>query len=217
MLSAIGVSGPLIEPVQLPVEVADPPPADIEAARARFLVGRLPLVLVVGSHEPRKNHLAVLHAAELSWREGIEFSLSFVGGNSWGSDSFSRRLADLQRAGRLVDSESRLSDGRLWSVYRLARFTVFPSLNEGFGLPVAESLAAGTPAITSNFGSMLEIAADGGALTVDPHDDHAIAAAMRTLLADDVVHEQLCAQARDRPVRTWDDYAREVWHLLVES
>jgi glycosyltransferase involved in cell wall biosynthesis len=217
MLSAIGVGGPLIEPVQLPVEVEDPLPADFEAARTRFLVGRLPLVLVVGSHEPRKNHLAVLHAAELLWREGMEFSLSFVGGNSWGGDSFSRRLADLQRAGRLVDSESRLSDGRLWSVYRLARFTVFPSFNEGFGLPVAESLAAGTPAITSNFGSMLEIAADGGALTIDPHDDRAIAEAMRTLLVDDVIHEQLCAQARDRPVRTWDDYAREVWHLLVES
>lgn len=217
MLSAIGMSGPRIEAVQLPVEVAEPSPADVEAARSRFLVGRLPLVLVVGSHEPRKNHLAVLHAAELLWREGAQFSLSFVGGNAWGSDSFSQRLADLQRAGRLVDSESRLSDGRLWAVYRLARCTVFPSLNEGFGLPVAESLAAGTPAITSNFGSMLEIAADGGALTVDPHDDHAIAAAIRTLLFDDVVHDRLSAQALSRPVRTWDDYASEVWDLLVEQ
>ena len=216
MLSAIGVTGPRIEPVQLPVEVAEPTAADVEAARARFLVGRLPLVLVVGSHEPRKNHLAVLHAAELLWREGVQFSLSFVGGNSWSSDSFSRRLADLQREGRPVDSESRLSDGRLWASYRLARCTVFPSLNEGFGLPVAESLAAGTPAITSNFGSMLEIAAEGGALTVDPHDDHAIAVALRTLLVDDVVHARLTAEARGRPVRTWDDYAREVWHLLVE-
>jgi glycosyltransferase involved in cell wall biosynthesis len=217
MLSAIGVAGPRIEPVQLPIEVAEPAPADVEAARARFLIGRLPLVLVVGSHEPRKNHLAVLHAAELLWREGLQFSLSFVGGNAWGSDSFSRRLADLQRAGRPVDSESRLSDGRLWASYRLARCTVFPSLNEGFGLPVAESLAAGVPAITSNFGSMLEIAADGGALTVDPHDDHAIAAAMRTLLVDDVVHARLSAQALNRPTRTWDDYAREVWSLLVEG
>jgi glycosyltransferase involved in cell wall biosynthesis len=217
MLSAIGLTGPRIEPVPLPVEVAEPTPADVEAARARFLVGWLPLVLVVGSHEPRKNHLAVLHAAELLWREGLQFSLSFVGGNSWGSDAFSRRLADLQRGGRPVDSESRLSDGRLWASYRLARCTVFPSLNEGFGLPVAESLAAGTPAITSNFGSMLEIAAEGGALTVDPHDDHAIAAAMRTLLVDEVVHSSLSAQALDRPVRTWDDYAREVWNLLVES
>jgi glycosyltransferase involved in cell wall biosynthesis len=217
MLSAIGVTGPHIEPIPLPVEVAEPSPADVEAARSRFLVGRLPLVLVVGSHEPRKNHLAVLHAAELLWREGAQFSLSFVGGNAWGSDSFSHRLADLQRAGRLVDSESRLSDGRLWSVYRLARCTVFPSLNEGFGLPVAESLAVGTPAITSNFGSMLEIAADGGALTVDPHDDHAIAAAIRTLLFDDAVHDRLSAQALNRPVRTWDDYASEVWDLLVEQ
>ena len=217
MLSAIGATGPRIEPVQLPVEVAEPTPTDVEAARARFLVGWLPLVLVVGSHEPRKNHHAVLHAAELLWREGVEFSLSFVGGNSWSSDSFSRRLADLQRVGRHVDSESRLSDGRLWAAYRLARCTVFPSLNEGFGLPVAESLAVGTPAITSNFGSMLEIASDGGALTVDPHDDHAIAAAMRTLLVDNVVHDRLSAEARGRPVRTWDDYAREVWNLLVVS
>jgi len=217
MLSATGIAGPRIEPVQLPVEVAEPTPEDIEAARARFVIGWLPLVLVVGSHEPRKNHLAVLHAAELLWREGVEFSLSFVGGNAWGSDAFSRRLADLQRMGRPVDSESRLSDGRLWASYRLARCTVFPSLNEGFGLPVAESLAVGTPAITSGFGSMLEIAADGGALTVDPHDDHAIAAAMRTLLVDDSVHDRLAAQALNRPVRTWDDYAHEVWDLLVES
>jgi glycosyltransferase involved in cell wall biosynthesis len=217
MLSAIGVTGPRIEPVQLPVEVAEPTPEDMAAATARFRIGRLPLVLVVGSHEPRKNHLAVLHAAELLWREGVQFNLSFVGWNSWGSDSFSRRLADLQRAGRPVDSESRLSDGRLWASYRLARCTVFPSLNEGFGLPVAESLAAGTPAITSNFGSMLEIAADGGALTVDPHDDHAIATAMRTLLMDDAVHDRLSAQALNRPVRTWDDYAGEVWKVLVES
>jgi glycosyltransferase involved in cell wall biosynthesis len=217
MLTAIGVQGPRIEPVQLPVEVAEANTEDVAAARARFLVGWLPLVLVVGSHEPRKNHLAVLHAAELLWRDGVEFSLSFVGGNSWGSDSFRQRLADLQRVGRPVDSESRLSDGRLWASYRLARCTVFPSLNEGFGLPVAESLAAGTPVVTSNFGSMLEIAADGGALTVDPHDDHAIAAAMRSLLVDDVVHDRLTDEARGRPVRTWDDYAAEVWKLLVET
>ncbi|WP_024287605.1 glycosyltransferase [Cellulomonas sp. KRMCY2] len=215
MLSAIGLPGPRIEAVQLPVEVAAPTDEDLRAAQARFMVGRLPLVLVVGSHEPRKNHLAVLHAAELLWRDGLQFSLSFVGGNSWGGEAFTRRLADLQRMGRPVDSESRLSDGRLWAAYRLARFTVFPSLNEGFGLPVAESLAAGTPAITSDFGSMLEIATEGGALTVDPHDDHAIAEAMRRLLTDDTLHAQLTRDAADRPVRTWDDYAADAWDFLT--
>jgi glycosyltransferase involved in cell wall biosynthesis len=217
MLSAIGLSGPAIASVPLPVEGEEPTDEDLAAARARFLVGPLPLVLVVGSHEPRKNHLTVLHAAELLWREGLRFSLSFVGGNSWGSDTFSRRLAELQRIGRPVDTESRLPDGQLWAAYRLARCTVFPSLNEGFGLPVAESLAAGTPAITSDFGSMLELAADGGALTIDPHDDHALATAVRQLLTDDPLHERLQRAALARPPRTWDMYADEVWNFLVEN
>ncbi|MCU1431584.1 MAG: glycosyltransferase family 1 protein [Actinotalea sp.] len=214
-LSAIGVTGPQIEPVHLPVEVAEPSEQDTEAARRRFIVGRLPLVLVVGSHEPRKNHLAVLHAAELLWREGMQFSLSFVGGNSWGSEGFTRTLADVQRAGRPVDTESRLSDGQLWAAYRLARCTVFPSLNEGFGLPVAESLAAGTPALTSAFGSMLELAAEGGTVTVDPRDDRAIAEALRSLLEDEALHVRLSTEARRRPPRGWDTYAAELWAFLT--
>ncbi|WP_028046884.1 glycosyltransferase [Cellulomonas sp. URHE0023] len=214
-LPAIGLDGPEVGAVVLPVEVGDRATWDVDAAVSRFQVGTLPLVLVVGSHEPRKNHLAVLHAAELLWREGHEFSLSFVGGNAWGSDAFVAKLAAAQRAGRPVDTESRLSDARLWAAYSLARFTVFPSLNEGFGLPVAESLAVGTPVITSAFGSMLEIAKEGGALVVDPRDDVAIADAMRELLSNDGTLERLREEAARRPGRTWDQYAGEVWQFLT--
>jgi glycosyltransferase involved in cell wall biosynthesis len=216
-LSAIGVEGPRIVPVLLPVEIPDADPESAVEAGIRFRVGRLPIVLVVGSHEPRKNHLAVLHAAELLWREGVQFSLSFVGGGAWGGDAFSRRILDLQRIGRPVDTESKLSDRLLWEAYRLAHITVFPSFNEGFGLPLAESLAAGVPAVTSNFGSMREIAEDGGALMVDPHDDRALTDAIRTLLTDRDEHARLAAQARARAQhpRTWDDYAAEVWTALV--
>ncbi|MCC2308727.1 glycosyltransferase [Cellulomonas chengniuliangii] len=215
MLGAIGVAGPEVRAVQLPVEIGETTDADIAAARDRFLVGGLPLVLVVGSHEPRKNHLAVLHAAELLWREGVEFTLTFVGGNSWGGEEFANRLAAMQREGRAVDAVHRLSDAHLWGAYRLARCTIFPSVNEGFGLPVAESLAAGTPAITSAFGSMLEIASEGGALTVDPHDDHQLADALRALLLQDELHDSLVRAAKARPERTWDTYARELWDFLV--
>lgn len=216
-LSAIGVEGPQIQPISLPVEIPDHDPLAAAEADVRFRVADLPLVLVVGSHEPRKNHLAVLHAAEILWREGHRFSLSFVGGGAWGGDAFDLRIAELQRIGRPVDTESKLSDRLLWAAYRMARFTVFPSLNEGFGLPLAESLAAGVPAVTSNFGSMREIAEDGGALMVDPHDDHALTSAMRTLLTDDAVHARLTAEARARAAhpRTWDDYAAEVWNALA--
>lgn len=214
MLPQIGIQGPRVTACLLPNE-GTPPAADVVARAAdRLLVGDLPMVFVVGSHEPRKNHLAVLHAAELLWREGLRFSLTFVGGNSWGSDRFVRALDRCQAQGHPVESISAATDELLWGGYALARCTVFPSFNEGFGLPVVESIACGTPVITSDFGSLAEITVDGGALLVDPRDDHAIAGALRTLLTDDAERERLADQARRRPERTWDTYADEVWGIL---
>lgn len=215
MLGAVGDEGPEIGVVPLPEVAPALEPGALEEARERFLVGDLPLVLVVGSHEPRKNHLAVLHAAERSWRAGARFSLTFVGGNSWSGDEFVARLAELQAAGRPVESASRLSDRLLGAAYRLARCTVFPSLNEGFGLPVAESLAVGTPALTSSYGSMAEIARDGGALLVDPRDDEALFRGLWELLTDDALAARLRAAALERPRRTWSDYAEELWLALT--
>ena len=71
--------------------------------------------------------------------------------------------------------------------------------------------------ITSDFGSMREIAAPGGAVLVDPRDDHAIARAMKELLLDDARYESLRKEAAARHPRTWDDYARETWDYLVEE
>ena len=217
MLSSLGVRGPDIREVSLPVEAAVPDPAHIAAVRDRYMMPAAPLVLCVGSHEPRKNHLAVLHAAELLWRKGLVFSLLFVGGNTWQSDRFHRRLAELQAANRPVEAARGIDDDTLWALYRVARCTVFPSLNEGFGLPVAESLASGTPAVTSDFGSMRQIGALGGALLVDPRDDHAIARAVETLLVDDLVHARLVREIATRPARTWDDYAGEAWEYMVTT
>ncbi|MHB1173124.1 MAG: glycosyltransferase [Lacisediminihabitans sp.] len=71
------------------------------------------------------------------------------------------RLELLESSGRPADSVSALPDRLLWSAYRLSRFTISTSINEGFGLPVAESLASGTPALTSDYGSMKQIASAG--------------------------------------------------------
>lgn len=217
MLTAVGMPGPRIEPVLLPAEAPAPDPSALARAARRFLVADLPMVLCVGTHEPRKNHLAVLHAAEVLWGEGLRFSLTFVGGHSWNSDLFRSELARLAAAGHPVETASGIDDELLWAAYRLARFTVFPSFNEGFGLPVAESLAAGTPAITSGFGSMAEIAADGGALLVDPRDDRSIITAIRTLLVDEAQLADLTRAAHARPSRTWDEYAEETWALLTRA
>jgi glycosyltransferase involved in cell wall biosynthesis len=216
MLGGSGWSGPQIRAVPLPVTALEPSAEAVDRARSRFCVGSLPLVLTVGSHEPRKNHLAVLHAAELLWRRGVEFSLLFVGGNAWHSERFRQTLDGLRDAGRPVESVSGLDDETLWAAYELAHVVLFPSLSEGFGLPVAEALASGTPVITAGYGSMAETAAHGGAVLVDPRNDSDIADALARVLADPALHAELVAQARRRPRRTWDDYAEELWHTLVE-
>ena len=215
MLTGTGLAGPEIVEVVLPGQAPPADPAATRRAVDRLTVGGLPMVLVVGSHEPRKNHLAVLHAAELLWREDLAFSLTFIGGNSWNSEWFQAGLKRAREAGRPVETLSAVDDDLLFGAYRCARFTVFPSINEGFGLPVAESLACGTPVITSRYGSLAEIAQQGGVVLVDPRDDHDIAAAMRSLLTDDARYAELAEQARTRPERTWDTYARDSWAELV--
>jgi glycosyltransferase involved in cell wall biosynthesis len=214
-------ASPEVAAIPLPVEAHEPSAQDLAEAAAGLRMPGLPMVLVVGSHEPRKNHLAVLHAAEVLWREGVMFKLVLVGAGSWNADEYDRVVAELLAAGRPVQSIRALPDRLLWAAYRLAHCTLFPSLNEGFGLPVAESLAAGTPVVTSNFGSMRDIVAPGGAprggLLVDPRDDDSLITALRTILTDDEVHQRLVAETALHPRRTWDDYAEEVWSYLVDG
>lgn len=215
-LAATGIQGPPVRTVLLPFDIAAADEASLAQMRGLLTADELPVVTVVGSRQPRKNHLAVLQAAELAWRHGHRFRLVFVGTLSWGSDAFGDEVERLLRRHRPIEIVSDLSDAQLAAAYQLSRFTLFPSLSEGFGLPVAESLALGTPVVTSDFGSVREIAdAGGGALLVDPRDDHAIAEAMERLLADDGLLERLRAQARARDRRTWDQYCDEAWPLLV--
>jgi glycosyltransferase involved in cell wall biosynthesis len=199
----------------LPTEMPRLSEEEVEAARTSLDIGSFPLVLVVGSQEPRKNHMRVLEASERLWTAGSRFELVFVGGSGWKSESFEDLVGRLAGSGRPVRIVRRASEEELWAAYRLARFTVFPSLVEGFGLPVAESLASGTPAITSRHGSMAEIAEGGGCLLVDPYDVTAIAAAMEQLLEDEVLLERLRTEADERPMRSWAEYADDVWRFLV--
>ena len=215
MLAGQGLTGPQVVQVPLPAEPVDVGAEDMLAARAQLRIGELPMVLAVGTHGPRKNLLALLHAAELLWRDGLEFCLVLVGHSGEAAQEFLDRVAVLTATGRALVLVDDASEALLWASYHTARVVAFPSLHEGFALPVAEALACGTPVVTSNVGSMLQLALEGGALAVDPFDDHALTEALRTVLTDDAVHAELSAAARARTVRTWDVYAAEAWRALV--
>ena len=192
-------------------------PTDAPTVRAASTpTDAAPLVLCVGSHEPRKNHGTILFAAEKLWREGLEFSLEFIGGGGWGTD-FDDQAQALIKKGRQLKIRKAVSDDELWEVYGRARFTVFPSLHEGFGLPVAESLVLGTPVVATDYGSIAEIAVRGGCLTVDPRNDAEVFTAMHALLTDDDLHARLSAEAAEIEPRSWDDYADDLWSSLVAN
>jgi len=231
-LSSQGLVGPAITTVSLPVA---PPDAnrDIAATQAGAsagmaaadhvvterkarAAGTTPLVLCVGSVEPRKNQMAVLAASERLWAKGLRFRLQFIGGGSAPQvHRLERALRQARRRGNDAVLRQGIDDVQLATAYKSAMVTVFPSLHEGYGLPVAESLAYGVPVITSNFGATAEIARKGGCVLVDPRDDAAIAAAMLELLSNNTARNELIHTVNDVTRRNWDDYAREAWAALT--
>ena len=118
-------------------------------------------MLAVGTLEPRKN---LARLAEATQRLGVE--LRVAGDAGWG---------DVRLDGNLIRRLGRVSDDELARLYRGARCLAYPSLEEGFGIPIVEAMASGTPVVTSRGGATEEIAG-GAAVLVDPLDPASIAA-----------------------------------------
>jgi glycosyltransferase involved in cell wall biosynthesis len=170
-----------------------------------------PVVLCVGSIEGRKNHLALLDAAESLWASGLNFQLRLIGlaQPATGAAALAR-LGELRAAGRPVRHDGPVGDDAVAAAYAACAFTVYPSIAEGFGLPVLESLAHGKPCVCSARGALGEAAAGGGVVALPEVSSTAIAAAIARLLSDPSELAVLAAAARLRPRRTWWDHAADL-------
>ena len=189
----------------VPLGVTNAEVDDAAVARAREQYD-LPerFVLFVGTLEPRKNLVGLLDAvARLDASSGVE--LVVVGPAGWGDDvDLSGRGLDRRvRALGFVPAEN------LPAVYAAAEVFAYPSLLEGFGLPVLEAMAQGVPVVTSTGTATEELVAEGGGIAVDPRDPAAIAEAMTGLL-DDVDRAKAVGE-RGREVAagySWEGTAR---------
>ena len=162
--------------------------------RRELELGGGPIVLTVSAKRPHKNLERLFEAfADLDGD-----AVLVVPGYE---TSFEAELR--QKAGDRVRFTGWLADDVLDGLYRAATCLVFPSLAEGFGLPVLDALARGTPVATSNATSLPEVAGDA-ALYFDPEDADAIAAAIRRLLADEVLRSRLSAAGPPQAAKfTW--------------
>jgi glycosyltransferase involved in cell wall biosynthesis len=213
-LTAQGLRGPLVRPVPLPTVGTISRPTSRAAARKS--AGRIAIVCP-GTRERHRNHETILWAAERLWREGLDFELRLIGGMGAEFESFHEVQQRLAATGRPIIDLGLVSDDVMWLELSSADAAVFISLQEGFGLPVVEALSAGTPVMTTNYGSQCEIGHLGGCLLVDPRDDTSVTAGLRRLVTEPALRAELREQISQRPQRTQEDFAVELWDFLIDD
>jgi glycosyltransferase involved in cell wall biosynthesis len=175
--------------------------------------GRLerPFVLSVGTVEPRKNHISLIDAwSRLHATRPDLPTLLIVGRRGWKSEATMARLEATGLLGDKILWVENISDSELEALYGACLFTVFPSLAEGWGLPIGESLIHGKVCVTSNRTAMPEV---GGscAVYVPPTDLNAMAAAIERLCFDVPYRAELEQYIRDTfTPRTWEDVTRDM-------
>jgi glycosyltransferase involved in cell wall biosynthesis len=204
LVSFLGVSPAGVDVIPLgpglPAGVEGPPPSEI---RRRFEIGDAPLVLSVLAKRRHKNGARLIEALAQ-----VPDSVLLVPGYSTGYEDELAGLAEARGVADRVRLLGWVDDATLDGLYRAADCFVFPSLAEGFGLPVLEAMLRGAPVACSDTSSLPEVAGDA-ALLFDPLDVGAIAEAVRQLLTDPELAERLRAAGRRQAARfTWDEAAR---------
>jgi glycosyltransferase involved in cell wall biosynthesis len=166
-------------------------------------------ILCVSTIEPRKNHMRLIDAYRelVRRRPDLRFRLVLVGNRYAGAEELANRILSAAGEGIGIEWQNVLTDEALLVQLAAARFTVYPSVVEGFGMPIAESLWLGKPVVCANSGAMYELARAGGCLTVDVTDIEALSAALERLSTDNEMHRRLSTEALSRTLLDWNEYA----------
>ena len=174
-------------------------------------------ILSVGTLEPRKNLLGVLDAFEkLPISLQGKFPLVIIGVKGWKDESLLKRINGLKTTGR-VNVLGYVDQSDLPLIYAAATISVYVSHYEGFGMPIIESMAAGTPVLTANVASMPEVAG-GAALLANPKDVSEISYQLNRLLTDELLVKSLTSLGLERALNyTWDSSAQNLLSSLQKA
>lgn len=156
---------------------------EVQTTLSRCGLGFKAYTLCVSTLEPRKNLVRLLQAyRQLDEPTRRRFPLVLAGGSGWKSESLEQEIASAQRGGWLRVL-GYVADADLQALHAAAHAFVFPSIYEGFGLPLIEAMASGVPVVSSNTSSLPEVVGDCG-LLVDPYDTDALAQALLQAIHD---------------------------------
>ena len=209
---------PPVEVLELGADFNRQPRASgTSSARLSASASPLPRLLCLGILEPRKNQNFLLDVGEQLWREELPFELHIVGRvNPHFGKPIVARIASLRRRWRrFLHYHEAASDTVLAQLYSSARATVFPSMAEGCGLPLLESLWMGVPCVCSDLPVLGENAAGGGCVPVALNDAAAWSSALRRVIIDSALHDKLVREATTRPLPTWSAAAKTILQQLA--
>ncbi len=169
-----------------------------------------PLVLAVGTLEPRKNHMGLIKAFHQAQKQkNGPAMLAIAGGHGWLYEE-TQELVTTLHLEKKVRFLGRVTELELITLYSMADVFAFPSFFEGFGIPPLEAMACGAPVITSHTSSLPEVVGDA-ALLVDPYDTAALANAIISLLENETLREELRQKGYLRASHyTWAGAARKM-------
>lgn len=174
-------------------------------------------ILNVSTLSPRKNVEGLIKALKLLIDEGHDIDLVISGGEGWKHSQIYTLAHRLGLDDRIIFTGF-ITDDDLKCLYHAAKIFVYPSLYEGFGLPVLEAMACGTPVVTSNVSALPEVAGDA-ALLVDPSKPEEIARAIARLLEDEHLREKLIHKGHERvKLFSWEKTALktlEVYRSII--
>ncbi len=194
--------------------------ADLAAVRKDFLSRRGvrgPFILFVGTLEPRKNLVNLLHAyAQLKHAKKFNGPLVVIGMKGWKNEKMLATVKEL-RLEKDVIFQGFVTNEELRLFYNLAEAFVFPSYYEGFGFPILEAMSCGTPVITSNTSSCPEVAGDAAVL-IDPHSPDALAQALTKVLGHIEIRRQLREKGLQRAQQfSWHSTAQQTLKVYQEA
>jgi glycosyltransferase involved in cell wall biosynthesis len=204
--------------------IEKPPPVETLALGADFNAtprapGRqfapVPRLLCVGILEPRKNQLFLFDVCESLWRDGLKFELHIVGRvNPHFGAPVLARLKELRRRFPGLRYHENANDAEVAQLYTASRASVFPTLAEGCGLPLLESLWMGVPCVCSDLPVLRENADGGGCLPVALNDRAAWKTALHRILTDEALCARLSDEAATRELPTWASATRSMLKVM---
>lgn len=187
----------------------------LSAIRAKY-TNNHPYILFLGTLEPRKNLVSLIQAFAMVKRTGnFPHKLILAGRRGWGYEDIFAEI-ERQNLSQEVIVPDYVENADIVGLYNAAELFVYPSLYEGFGLPVLEAMACGTPVITTNISSLPEVAGDAGVL-VAPDDVGGLAQAMVRVISDQEYSSELRNKGLEQVKKfSWNKTAKETFRVYQQ-